>query len=133
LFASFSDWTLVVDVPETEVAAVRDALARASERAAKKGRDDLGIEVEYILYPWPEKRYTIRAKGVPTLLPASTQSKNANVFRLQIPVDPAELPPGIAMSGVTGRAKLHVGHKPLAVTKIQFTLPDHSNVTGMVL
>ena len=49
-----------------------------------------------------------------TLLPASQQSKNANVFRLQVKLDPTSLPPGIAMSGFTGRAKIHVGRKPLA-------------------
>ena len=60
------------------------------------------------------RRYSIRAKGSATLLPASQQSKNANVFRLQVKLDPSSLPPNIAMSGVTGRAKVHVGQKPLA-------------------
>jgi hypothetical protein len=112
--ASFSDWELVVDVPENEVASVRGALDRATRRSAIDGREDPGIMVEYILYPWPDTRYAIHAKGTATLLPASQQSKNANVFRLQVKLDPAGLPPGIAMSGVTGRAKLHVGTKPLA-------------------
>jgi len=102
--ASFSDWELVVDVPESDVAAVRGALAAAGEA---------GIEVEYILYPWPETRYAIEARGVATVLPASQQSKSSNVFRLQVKLDPGSLPPGIAMSGVTGRAKIHVGNKPL--------------------
>jgi hypothetical protein len=112
--ASFSDWELVVDVPENEVASVRAALDRASRRAKIDGRDDDGIEVEYILYPWPDTRYSIRAIGSATLLPASQQSKNANVFRLQVKLDQSSLPPNIAMSGVTGRAKVHLGRKPLA-------------------
>jgi hypothetical protein len=112
--ASFSDWELVVDIPESEVATVRGALEKASRTAASDGRADAGIEVEYILYPWPDQRYSIHAKGVGTLLPASQQSKNANVFRLQVKLDPKSLPPGIAMSGFTGRAKIHVGRKPLA-------------------
>jgi len=111
--ASFTDWELVVDVPESEVAAVRAALDRETRRSSIDGRADAGIEVEYILYPWPDMRYSIHAKGSATLLPASQQSKNANVFRLQVKLDPASLPPGIAMSGVTGRAKVHVGKKPL--------------------
>lgn len=112
--ASFNDWVLVVDVPESEAATVRDALATATRHGINDGRpQDPGIEVEYIFYPWPDTRYALRARGVATLLPASAQSKNANVFRLQVPVDPAGLPPGIAMSGVTGRAKVHVGRKPL--------------------
>ena len=111
--ASFSDWELVVDVPESEVAGVRAALDRAAHRAAIDGRPDEGIEVEYILYPWPDTRYSVQARGAATLLPASLQSKNANVFRLQVKLDPKDLPPGIAMSGVTGRAKVHVGTKPL--------------------
>jgi hypothetical protein len=112
--ASFSDWELVVDVPESEVAGVRGALDKATRRAAVDGRDDEGIEVEYILYPWPDTRYSIHARGSATLLPASQQSRNANVFRLQVKLDPKSLPPGIAMSGVTGRAKVHVGYLPLA-------------------
>jgi hypothetical protein len=112
--ASFSDWELVVDVPENEVASVRGALDRAARKANVDGREDEGIEVEYILYPWPDTRYSIHAKGSATLLPASQQSKNANVFRLQVKLDPASLPSNIAMSGVTGRAKVHVGQKPLA-------------------
>jgi multidrug resistance efflux pump len=112
--ASFSDWELVVDVPEGEVAGVRGALDRATRTSSIDGRADEGIEVEYILTPWPDTRYSIRAKGSATLLPASQQSKNANVFRLQVKLDPKSLPPNIAMSGVTGRAKLHIGRKPLA-------------------
>lgn len=112
--ASFSDWELVVDVPENEVASVRGALDRSTRKARVDGRADEGIEVEYILYPWPDTRYSIRAKGSATLLPASQQSKNANVFRLQVKLDPASLPSNIAMSGVTGRAKVHIGRKPLA-------------------
>jgi hypothetical protein len=112
--ASFEDWELVVDVPENEVASVRSALDRSTRKAKVDGRDDEGIEVEYILYPWPDTRYSIHAKGSATLLPASQQSKNANVFRLQVKLDPASLPPNIAMSGVTGRAKVHIGRKPLA-------------------
>jgi hypothetical protein len=112
--ASFSDWELVVDVPESEVAGVRITLDRATRAAVVDGRTDAGIEVEYILYPWPDTCYSIRAKGTATLLPASQQVKNSNVFRLQVKLDPKSLPPGIAMSGVTGRAKLHIGRKPLA-------------------
>ena len=95
--------------------AMRGALAdpQRGESTAIDGRADAGIEVEYILYPWPDMRYSIRAKGSATLLPASQQSKNANVFRLQVKLDPTDLPSGIAMSGVTGRAKVHVGKKPL--------------------
>jgi hypothetical protein len=107
--ASFSDWILVVDVPESDVAVVRNAL----ENAAQTHQD--GIEVEYIFYPWPDQKYTIKARGLPTLLPASSIAGGKNVFRLQIPVNPAELPPGIAMSGVTGRAKIHVGKEGLLV------------------
>jgi len=95
------------------VASVRSALDLATYRASIDGRPDTGIEVEYILYPWPDTRYSIQAKGSATLLPASQQSKNANIFRLQVKLDPRDLPPGIAMSGVTGRAKVHIGHKPL--------------------
>jgi hypothetical protein len=111
--ASFSDWELVIDIPESEVATVRGALEKATHTAASDGRADEGIEIEYILYPWPDQRYEIHARGVGTLLPASQQSKNANVFRLQVKLDPTSLPPGIAMSGFTGRAKIHVGRKPL--------------------
>jgi hypothetical protein len=112
--ASFSDWELVVDVPESEVATVQGALEKASRQAAAENKPDPGIEVEYILYPWPDERYEVHAIGTATLLPASTQDKNANVFRLQVKLKKDNLPPGIAMSGVTGRAKIHVGHKPLA-------------------
>jgi hypothetical protein len=111
--ASFTDWELVVDVPESEVASVRTALDDATRRANIDGLSDPGIEVEYILYPWPDTRYSIQARGTSTLLPASQQSKNANVFRLQVKLDATSLPEHIAMSGVTGRAKVHVGHKPL--------------------
>jgi len=111
--ASFDDWVLVLDIPESEVATVRNALELASRRAMENGTADPGIEVEYIFYPWPDKRYSIRAHGVASILPASSQSKSANVFRLQLQVNPADLPPGIAMSGVTGRAKLHLGKQPL--------------------
>jgi hypothetical protein len=111
--ASFSDWELVIDIPESEVATVRAALEKATRTAASDGRSDEGIQIDYILYPWPDQRYEIHAKGVGTLLPASQQSKNANVFRLQVKLDPTSLPPGIAMSGFTGRAKIHVGSKPL--------------------
>ncbi len=112
--ASFSDWELVVDVPESEVATVRRALERSTRAAAADGHADQGIPVDYILTPWPDQRYEVHAKGVATLLPASQQSKNANVFRLQVKLDPASLPAGLSMSGFTGRAKIHVGHKPLA-------------------
>jgi hypothetical protein len=112
--ASFSDWELVVDVPESEAATVRGALEKSARLAAAANKPDEGIEVEYILYPWPDERYAIHAKGVASLLPASTQDKNSNVFPLQVKLDPASLPRGIAMSGVTGRAKIHVGRKPLA-------------------
>jgi len=101
--ASFKDWVLVVDVPESEVATVRTALAQ------RPG----GVEIEYILNPWPDRRFEVHARGVATLLPASAQAKNANVFRLQVSINPADLPEGIAMSGVTGRAKVHVGSQPL--------------------
>ncbi|MCL2646807.1 MAG: efflux RND transporter periplasmic adaptor subunit [Phycisphaerales bacterium] len=111
--ASFSDWELVVDVPESEAATVRGALDRASRQAAAEGKAEPGIEVDYILYPWPDRKWPVRSKGVASLLPASMQNKNANVFRLQVKLDPKDLPPGIAMSGVTGRAKIHVGTKPL--------------------
>jgi hypothetical protein len=36
------------------------------------------------------------------------------VFRLQVKLEKENLPPEISMSGVTGKAKIHVGHKPLA-------------------
>lgn len=111
--ASFQDFELVVDVPESEVATVRNALANAAQRAAQDGQGKGGIDIEYILYPWPNDRYSVTAKGVATLLPASMQSKNANVFRLQVQLDPKSLPPDIALSGVTGRAKINVGDKPL--------------------
>lgn len=112
--ASFSDFELVVDVPESEVADVRAALEKATTRARIDGTPDRGIEVEYILYPWPDTRYEIRARGVATLLPASQQTKSANVFRLQVKLEPGSLPPGLSMSGVTGRAKVHVGKQALA-------------------
>jgi hypothetical protein len=112
--ASFSDFELVVDVPESEVADVRAALEKATSRAHVDGAADGGIAVEYILYPWPDMRYEVRAKGVATLLPASQQSKSANVFRLQVKLDAGRLPPGLSMSGVTGRAKVHVGKEVLA-------------------
>ena len=54
-----------------------------------------------------------RERVATVCLPASQQSKNANVFRLQVTLDAASLPPGIAMSGLTGRAKVHVGRMPL--------------------
>lgn len=111
--ASFNDWNLIVEVPESEVAAVRGALDRSARRSIDTGKPDEGIEVEYILYPWPDQKLSVHAKGVATLLPAASQSKDANVFRLQVQVNLQDLPPGIAMSGVTGRAKLHVGKKPL--------------------
>ena len=111
--ASFTDWQLVVDVPESEVAGVRTALEAATKKSLIDGRADQGIDVEYILTSFPEKRYAIRARGVATVLPASQQSKNANVFRLQVKLDAASLPPGVAMSGLTGRAKVHVGRMPL--------------------
>jgi GAF domain-containing protein len=107
--ASFSEWVLVVDVSESDVAVVRNAL----EKAAQTHQD--GISVEYIFYPWPDQKYTIKARGLPTLLPASSVTSGKNVFHLQIPVNPSELPPGIAMSGVTGRAKIHVGKEGLLV------------------
>ncbi len=112
--ASFSDFELVVDVPESEVADVRTALEKANSRAKIDGLTDPGIEVEYILYPWPDTRYEVRARGTATLLPASQQSKSANVFRLQVKLDAGSLPPGLSMSGVTGRAKVHVGKQVLA-------------------
>ncbi len=112
--ASFADWELAVDVPESEVATVRAALLKATKESSIDGQADKGIEVEYILYPWPDQRYAVKARGIATLLPASMQSKNANVFRLQVKLDPKSLPPGISMSGVTGRAKIHVGSQPLA-------------------
>jgi hypothetical protein len=112
--ASFSDWELIIDVPESEVATVRGALDKASRAAMVDGKPDHGIDIEYILTPWPERAYPVRAYGVSSLLPASMQSKSANVFRLEIPLKPADLPAGIALSGVTGRAKIHVGRKPLA-------------------
>ncbi len=112
--ASFSDWELVVDVPESEAATVRGALEKSARLAAAANVPDEGIDVDYILTPLPDVKYSVHAKGVAALLPASTQNKNANVFRLQVKLDPASLPPGFAMSGVTGRAKVHVGHKPLA-------------------
>jgi len=100
--ASFSDWELLVDVPEGEVAEVRRALEESGE-----------VEVEYILYPWPDRKWPVRAKGVGSLLPSSMQNKSTNVFRLQVKLDVSDLPAGIAMSGVTGRAKVHVGTKTL--------------------
>jgi hypothetical protein len=112
--ASFSDWELVVDVPESEVATVRGALEKASRLAFIDGKPDPGIEVEYILYPWPDRRYSVQAVGVATILPASMQSKSANVFRLEVKLKRQDIPPGIALTGVTGRAKMHVGRKPLA-------------------
>ncbi len=69
--------------------------------------------MEYIFYPWPDQKYIIKARACPTLLPASSVTSGKNVFHLQIPVNPAELPPGIAISGVTGRAKIHVGKQAL--------------------
>jgi hypothetical protein len=111
--ASFSDWELVIDVPESEVATVRGALDKASRAAVVDGKADPGIDIEYILTPWPDRAYPVHAYGVNSLLPASMQSKSANVFRLEIPLKPADLPAGIALSGVTGRAKIHVGRKPL--------------------
>lgn len=112
--ASFADWELVVDVPENEVASVQAALLRAQQNGLRAGHDDQGIPIEYVLYPWPDQRYSLRAKGVASVLPASMQSKQANVFRLQVKLDPQSLPPGLSMSGVTGRAKIHVGTQPLA-------------------
>jgi len=112
--ASFSDWELVVDVPESEVAAVRGALEKATRTAISDGRPDQGIEIEYILRPWPDQRYVVHAKGIATLLPASQQENNANVFRLLVKLDPASLPNDLRMSGFTGRAKIHLGKKALA-------------------
>ncbi len=112
--ASFKDWELVVDVPESEVATVRGALEKSARQAAAANLPDDGIEVDYILYPWPDHRYQVQAVGTATLLPASQQNKNANVFRLQVKLRKEDLPPEIAMSGVTGKAKIHVGRKPLA-------------------
>ena len=54
--ASFTDWQLVVDVPESEVAGVRAALEAATKKSLIDGRADPGIEVEYILTSFPEKR-----------------------------------------------------------------------------
>lgn len=111
--ASFDDWVLVIDIPESEVATVRGALDESAQDAAAAGRPDPGIEVEYIFYPWPDKRFSIKARGVGVLLPAAAQANNKNVFRLYVPVNRNDLPPGIAMAGVTGRAKIHCGKKPL--------------------
>jgi hypothetical protein len=102
--ASFADWELVVDVPESDVAMVRQALEAGAEA---------GVAVEYLLNPWPGERYAIHAVGVATLLPASQPSQNRNVFRLRVPLDARSLPAGLSMSGVTGRAKIHLGKKPL--------------------
>jgi hypothetical protein len=112
--ASFKDFELVVDVPESEVATVRGALERSARQAAAANLPDGGIEVDYILYPWPDQKYEVHAAGTATLLPASMQNKSANVFRLQVKLEKENLPPEISMSGVTGKAKIHVGHKPLA-------------------
>jgi hypothetical protein len=111
--ASFKDWVLVVDVPEQEVATVHGSLEKATKRGAADGVADSGIDVEYILYPWPDQKYVGRAKGVDKLLPSSVQAGGKNVFRLEIPVSQESVPPGIAKFGVTGRAKVHVGNKPL--------------------
>ena len=113
--ASSRDWVLVVDVPEQEVATVHGALERASRKGANDGAaEDPGIQIEYILYPWPEQRYVSQARGVERLLPSSVQSSGHNVFRLEIPVKQEGVPTGIATFGVTGRAKVHLGNKPLA-------------------
>lgn len=112
--ARFDDWVLVVDVPETEVAAVRGALERATRKGINDGQEDPGVGVEYILSPWPGQRHETRARGVARLLPSSVQANGKNVFRLEIQIRPEDLPPQIAMSGVTGRAKVHLGRKPLA-------------------
>ncbi len=112
--ASFSDWELVVDVPESEVAAVRGALEKATRTGIADGRPDQGIEIEYILRPWQDQKFEVHAKGIATLLPASQQTNNANVFRLLVKLDRASLPDDLRMSGITGRAKIHLGKKALA-------------------
>jgi hypothetical protein len=112
--ASSKDWVLVVDVPEQEVATVHGALLKATRKGANDGAaEDPGIEVEYILYPWPEQRYVGHARGVERLLPSSVQSSGRNVFRLEIPVKQEGVPTGLSTFGVTGRAKVHLGQKPL--------------------
>ncbi len=110
--ARFSDWEIVVDVPESEVATVHTALEEATRRSISDGRPDQGISVDYILTPWPDQRYEVHAVGTATLLPASQQSKNANVFRLLVKLDPSKLPAGLQSSGVTGRAKILLGKNP---------------------
>jgi hypothetical protein len=121
--ASFADWELVVDVPESDVAVVRQALEAGAD--AGVGVEYLlnpwpgerhaihAVGVEYLLNPWPGERHAIHAVGVAALLPASQPSQNSNVYRLRVPLDANSLPEGLSMSGVTGRAKIHVGTKPL--------------------
>ncbi len=111
--ASFNDWLLEVDVPESDVALVHDALAKAANTAKAHHLPDLGVKVQYILYPWPGRIFTTHAAGTSLILPASAEAHHANVFRLRIPVKRSELPPGISLDRVTGRVKIDVGHATL--------------------
>jgi hypothetical protein len=107
---NFKDWVMTVEIPESEIYTVRNALNKATNLQKEDNlKEDPGIEVEYILKPNPGTILTTRARGVATILPSGAASEGQNIFKMEIPVES----PGLEMSGITGNAKVHLGKKPL--------------------
>lgn len=98
--ADLSEFELVVDLREEDVALV--------ERALSEGRE---VPLSFLSRPWPNQVQHARITNLKSISPTSApdQQSQQHLFKVRVAVELEGLSPRLVMANPSGRAKLHVG------------------------
>lgn len=104
LIGNPASWDIEILIAEADVAGILGALGNGEK-----------IPVRFVLNALPQRKFSTVIDSPSAVSAVSEVVSGKNVFRItaELPADPAG--GGLFRAGFTGRAKLQVGHKPLAI------------------